>query len=123
MRICSFPGCFRPHRSNGLCEGHLKQKRRGVRLKPLQRHPNTRNVLMGKRLEAEKVNRLLAAAVRYVESEDTASYEAAKDFLLTCALTLTWKPRRAASVALVPAPASESVRSTGSGAGSEQEAA
>lgn len=30
MRLCSWPGCERPHDGHGLCGSHLKQLRRGT---------------------------------------------------------------------------------------------
>lgn len=34
-RLCSFPGCDRPQRSNGLCNTHRQQMQRGKPLKPI----------------------------------------------------------------------------------------
>ncbi|MEU8194671.1 endonuclease domain-containing protein [Microbispora amethystogenes] len=33
---CSFPGCGRPHSSQGYCNGHYQQKEKGVPLTPLR---------------------------------------------------------------------------------------
>ena len=35
-RTCSFPGCDRPHKGHGLCQGHCKQQRKGQDLHPLR---------------------------------------------------------------------------------------
>lgn len=37
-RICSFPGCGRPHGSRGYCGGHARQFRLGQSLRPLARN-------------------------------------------------------------------------------------
>jgi hypothetical protein len=34
-KICSFPGCGRPHDSRGLCTGHASQSRKGQELTPI----------------------------------------------------------------------------------------
>ena len=35
-RLCTHPGCLRPHKGRGLCQGHLQQVKRGVVLTPLR---------------------------------------------------------------------------------------
>lgn len=35
MIVCKFPGCTRPKRAHGLCEGHYRQAHRGAELRPL----------------------------------------------------------------------------------------
>ena len=35
-KICSFPGCGKPHYAKGLCDGHYTQKRKGQELRPLR---------------------------------------------------------------------------------------
>ena len=35
-KICSFPGCGKPHYGKGLCQGHWTQQRRGQELRPLR---------------------------------------------------------------------------------------
>lgn len=41
-KLCSFPGCGRPHQAKGLCKAHWRQVRRGNVLSPLNstRRPN-----------------------------------------------------------------------------------
>lgn len=35
-RTCEYASCTKPHKSNGLCNGHLAQRRRGQELRPLE---------------------------------------------------------------------------------------
>lgn len=35
---CTFPGCSKPLKCNGLCDGHRKRLERGFKLRPLHAH-------------------------------------------------------------------------------------
>lgn len=36
-RLCTFEGCARGHAGHGLCAGHLRQRQRGLELRPIRR--------------------------------------------------------------------------------------
>lgn len=103
-RLCTFPGCYKAYHSNGLCTGHLTQRRQGRRLAPLKEYAPRKNLVLDRPLDKMLVARLEAAALRYANAETNDDFAAARRALLTRAVALTWKSRRAVHTAH-PSPA------------------
>lgn len=75
--LCSFDGCERPAKEDGLCWGHVKQRRRGQRLTPLRDDTRTPSEL------------LADAAQRYVDAEGDEEYARARQLLHRTAINFT----------------------------------
>ena len=124
MRLCTFPGCGRKHRAKGYCYTHWRQHQRGVPCTPIGHWYAYRNTVLGRRLDARLSAALENAALRYANAEGDAEFEHVRRRLLTCALAIAWKSRRAVPPAHPsPAQGPEAVSSACPGPSSTERAA
>jgi hypothetical protein len=52
-RLCSVPGCNRPHRAHGLCSSHYKARSEGRALTPLRELADVRREVVSMRVSPE----------------------------------------------------------------------
>lgn len=122
MRLCTFPGCCRPHKAKGLCDSHRKQKALKGSLTPLLHRQKLTARWQRVKDAADAYGKAVTAA--QLEAAEERLRKATQDYGMHTAYAHHLSSRRAPIVgASSPAQGSESVLPAASGPSSAEEAA